>query len=64
MTTYYTFGGLRSGRRHLTSTPMAHAHAYGVAAQLQNGDLMVIGGYDGGPALITGAVDIHRRRRT
>jgi hypothetical protein len=43
-----------------TQTPeMAHAHAYGVAVSLQNGDVMVIGGYDGGATLVTGAVDIY-----
>jgi hypothetical protein len=61
MTSYYTYGDLFdpvSGT--WTQTPaMAHAHAYGVAAQLQSGDIMVIGGYDGGTTLTTGAVDIY-----
>jgi len=61
MTSYYAYGDVfdpTSGT--WTQTPaMAHAHAYGVAAQLENGDVMVIGGYDGGSTLVTGAVDIY-----
>jgi hypothetical protein len=39
--------------------PMTHAHAYGAAATLKSGDVMVIGGYDGGDTFTTGAVDIY-----
>jgi N-acetylneuraminic acid mutarotase len=38
---------------------MVHAHAYGAAAKLANGDVLVIGGYDGGPSLVTNAVDVY-----
>ena len=38
---------------------MAHAHAYGAAASLSNGDVLVIGGYDGGDTFTTGAVDVY-----
>jgi hypothetical protein len=59
---YYGFGDLfnPAGSGSWTQTPaMAHAHAYGVAASLANGDVLVIGGYDGGDTLTTGAVDIY-----
>ena len=42
-----------------TPGSMSHGHAYGSAASLKNGDVLVIGGGDGGDTFITGAVDIY-----
>jgi hypothetical protein len=58
---YYGFGDLYDPTANTwTRTPaMAHAHAYGAAAQLANGDLLVIAGMDGGDALTTNAVDVY-----
>jgi len=53
---YYTHGDLfhPAGAGTWTQTPsMAHAHAYGVAASLLSGDVLVIGGYDGGDSFTT-----------
>jgi hypothetical protein len=57
---YYMRGDVYNPSSGWTQTPaMTHAHAYGVAASLANGDVLVIGGYDGGETFTTGAVDIY-----
>ena len=58
---YYTYGDLFDPVAGTwPQTPaMAQAHAYGGSSQLANGDVLVIGGYDGGAALTTGAVDVY-----
>jgi N-acetylneuraminic acid mutarotase len=58
---YYMYGDLFDPVAGTwTQTPeMTHAHAYGAAASLADGDVLVIGGYDGGDSLVTGAVDIY-----
>ena len=60
-TGYYGFGDVfdpSSGK--WTRTPaMVHNHAYAASAALANGDVLVIGGYDGGNSLTTSAVDIY-----
>jgi hypothetical protein len=58
---YYGFGDLFDGTTgHWTQTPaMTHNHAFGAGAQLTNGNLLVIGGMDGGAGVTTSAVDIY-----
>jgi hypothetical protein len=59
---YYTYGDVYNPSTNAwsqTKNAMTHAHAYGVATTLSNGDVMVVGGYDGGETFTTGAVDIY-----
>jgi hypothetical protein len=58
---YYGFGDLYdSGAGTWSQTPaMTHSHAFGAGAQLSNGNLVVIGGLDGGAGGTTAAVDVY-----
>ena len=60
-TGYYGFGDIYNPTSNAwTQTPaMAHPHAFAAEATLANGDVLVISGYDGGPALLTPAVDLY-----
>jgi N-acetylneuraminic acid mutarotase len=60
-TSYYGFGDVYDpAAKTWTQTPvMAHSHAFAAGATLANGDVLVVGGYDGGASLLTPTVDVY-----